>query len=85
MSHALVRNTWLNPRPYLLYLKPTARCDLRCQICQRWQEPAHASEEISTDELRAAHKEMQPRVVAFGMKLSQSRPSLLAMAGMIVW
>ena len=53
MSRALVRNTWLRPRPYLLYLKPTARCDLRCKICQRWQEPARTSEELSTAELRA--------------------------------
>ncbi len=32
------RNAWLNERPFLLYYKPTARCDLRCRICNRWQE-----------------------------------------------
>jgi MoaA/NifB/PqqE/SkfB family radical SAM enzyme len=53
MGGALLRNTWLSPRPSLLYLKPTARCDLRCRICKRWQEPSTAAEEMSTREVEA--------------------------------
>lgn len=49
----LLRNTWLSPRPSLLYLKPTARCDLRCRICKRWQEPSRIDDEIGLDEIGA--------------------------------
>jgi MoaA/NifB/PqqE/SkfB family radical SAM enzyme len=30
------RDLWLRRRPFLLYYTPTARCDLRCGICNRW-------------------------------------------------
>jgi len=32
------RELWLHRRPFLLYLKPTPRCDCRCLTCNRWEE-----------------------------------------------
>jgi len=49
----LFRNTWISPRPSLLFLKPTARCDLRCRICKRWQVPSRIDEEIGLEEIRS--------------------------------
>lgn len=46
-------NTWISPRPSLLFLKPTARCDLRCRICRRWQDPSRLDEELGLDEIRS--------------------------------
>ena len=52
MSLALARSALLAPRPFLLYLKPTARCDLRCAICNRWKESSSTEEELSLDEIK---------------------------------
>jgi MoaA/NifB/PqqE/SkfB family radical SAM enzyme len=52
MGSSLIRSTWIAPRPYLLYFKPTDRCDCRCRTCDRWQRPSRAEEELSTDEVR---------------------------------
>lgn len=43
---------WLRRRPFLLYLKPTPRCDLRCVTCNRWQERPDRGEELSLDAIR---------------------------------
>jgi MoaA/NifB/PqqE/SkfB family radical SAM enzyme len=34
-------------RPFLLYLKPTPRCDLRCATCNRWQDRPDRREEMT--------------------------------------
>jgi MoaA/NifB/PqqE/SkfB family radical SAM enzyme len=52
MGSSLIRNTWIAPRPYLLYFKPTDRCDCRCRTCDRWQRPSQQNNELSTDEVR---------------------------------
>jgi len=44
---------WLKGRPFLLYLKPTPRCDCRCLSCNRWQEREGWGEELSLQEIRA--------------------------------
>jgi len=36
----------------LLYFKPTARCDLRCEICNRWKDHGSSDEELSLDQIR---------------------------------
>ena len=43
---AIARSAWLRDRPFLLYYKPTARCDARCAICDRWRHARPASEEL---------------------------------------
>ncbi|MFO8073370.1 MAG: radical SAM protein [Polyangia bacterium] len=50
---ALVRNTWVTQRPYLVYYKPTARCDLRCKICSRWKDDSPSEEELSLDQIES--------------------------------
>lgn len=50
---ALVRNTWVTRRPYLVYYKPTARCDLRCEICSRWKDDSPSEEELSLDRIES--------------------------------
>jgi len=45
---------WLRRRPFLLYLKPTSRCDCRCAVCDRWKEQGRRDEELSTEELGGA-------------------------------
>lgn len=45
------RELWLRRRPFLLYLKPTPRCDCRCLTCNRWQE-RDTEPELSTGEIR---------------------------------
>jgi MoaA/NifB/PqqE/SkfB family radical SAM enzyme len=52
MSLALARSALLKPRPFLFYFKPTARCDLRCAICNRWQESSSSEDELSLDEIK---------------------------------
>jgi MoaA/NifB/PqqE/SkfB family radical SAM enzyme len=42
----IARSAWLRDRPFLLYYKPTARCDARCAICDRWRNARPASEEL---------------------------------------
>lgn len=48
----IARGAWLTRRPFLLYLKPTARCDCRCSICDRWQRPSRPSDELSLGEIK---------------------------------
>ncbi|MBD3326598.1 radical SAM protein [candidate division KSB3 bacterium] len=50
---ALIRNTWITKRPYLVYFKPTARCDLRCKICNRWKEKSSSAEELGLSEIES--------------------------------
>jgi MoaA/NifB/PqqE/SkfB family radical SAM enzyme len=52
MSLALARSALLAPRPFLFYLKPTARCDLRCAICNRWKESSSSEDELSLEEIK---------------------------------
>jgi MoaA/NifB/PqqE/SkfB family radical SAM enzyme len=48
----LARNALITRRPFLLYLKPTARCNLRCDCCSRWQSDDGPTEEITLDDIR---------------------------------
>jgi MoaA/NifB/PqqE/SkfB family radical SAM enzyme len=45
------RGAFVDGRPFLLYLKPTARCDLRCEICNRWKQPSRPADEIPLAEI----------------------------------
>jgi MoaA/NifB/PqqE/SkfB family radical SAM enzyme len=45
------RDLWIRQRPFLLYFTPTARCDLRCAICNRWGM-GDKSEELSLQAIR---------------------------------
>jgi len=47
----LAKSALITGKPFLLYLKPTARCNLRCNCCSRWQDEASAADEISLDEI----------------------------------
>ncbi len=49
----LAHSALISRRPFLLYLKPTARCNLRCHCCNRWQSDDGPSEEIGLHEIRA--------------------------------
>lgn len=53
LSGEIFRNVWIKRYPFLLYFKPTARCNLRCKSCNRWQDEAVVSEELSLEEIRA--------------------------------
>ncbi len=46
LSLAVARQAWIRRQPFLLYLKPTARCDCRCEVCDRWQRPSRPEEEM---------------------------------------
>lgn len=37
LGTAIGEQVFLRRRPFLLYFKPTPRCDLRCVTCNRWQ------------------------------------------------
>ena len=52
MGFAIAQSVWISPRPFSLYLKPTARCDLRCAICNRWQSSQSRTDELSLDEIK---------------------------------
>lgn len=45
-------SAWVHPRPFLLYLKPTARCDLRCEICNRWKTPARSEDDLPLEQIQ---------------------------------
>ena len=47
LSLEIADAAWLRRRPFLLYYKPTARCDCRCQICDRWERQNPSHEELS--------------------------------------
>lgn len=49
----IARSAWLRDRPFLLYYKPTARCDARCAICDRWRNARPASEELPLETVTA--------------------------------
>jgi MoaA/NifB/PqqE/SkfB family radical SAM enzyme len=51
LSVEVARDAWLTHRPFLLYFKPTARCDCRCQICDRWQRPSRTRDELPLAEI----------------------------------
>lgn len=52
LSVALAKSALVRPRPFLFYLKPTARCDLRCVICDRWKQTSTKDEELSLAEIK---------------------------------
>ncbi|MFC1592152.1 radical SAM protein [Thermodesulfobacteriota bacterium] len=52
LSLDIIKTTGLQGHPFLLYLKPTARCNLRCKSCNRWQDESSISEEMPLDEIR---------------------------------
>ena len=48
----IFKSAWVTPRPFLLYFKPTAFCDLRCKICDRWKTSYdRQAEEMGLDEI----------------------------------
>ncbi len=47
----LARNALITGRPFLLYLKPTARCNLRCDCCNRWQNEDGPAEELTLESI----------------------------------
>ncbi len=50
LSYQIAKNTFITQTPFLLYLKPTARCNLRCKSCNRWQEESSVKDELSLSE-----------------------------------
>lgn len=80
------RSLWLEQRPFLLYLKPTPRCDCRCLTCNRWQDRPGQGDELSHDELRAVltrfHRAGAQVVTMWGGEptLRRDLPELLAFA-----
>jgi MoaA/NifB/PqqE/SkfB family radical SAM enzyme len=44
---------WVRHRPFLLYYKPTARCDARCATCRRWSTPRPPREELPLETVKA--------------------------------
>jgi len=59
LSGEIFRNIWLKKYPFLLYFKPTARCNLRCKSCNRWQDEASVSEELSLKEISDIFKKFR--------------------------
>jgi len=53
MSYRIGRNAFLSPKPFLLYFKPTARCDLRCNICNRWKDNSTSEQELSLEQIQS--------------------------------
>lgn len=51
LTRQVGRGAWVEPRPFLLYLKPTARCDLRCRICNRWEQDSSSRDEMGLGEI----------------------------------
>jgi MoaA/NifB/PqqE/SkfB family radical SAM enzyme len=51
LSCRIAHAAWVARRPFLLYYKPTARCDCRCRICDRWERPGNRAEELSLPEV----------------------------------
>jgi MoaA/NifB/PqqE/SkfB family radical SAM enzyme len=39
------------PRPFVLYHKPTSRCDCRCIFCNSWQHQARESDILATSDI----------------------------------
>ncbi len=52
LSLDISRSAWVKRRPFLVYFKPTQRCDLRCRICSRWKEKPKPGEELCLDEIQ---------------------------------
>ena len=52
LSCRIADGAWVRRRPFLLYYKPTARCDCRCSICDRWRRQTRADEELPLDTVR---------------------------------
>lgn len=51
VATSIFRSAWINSQPFLLYFKPTAFCDLRCKICDRWKTDYPKSEEMQLPEI----------------------------------
>ena len=52
LSLEIGRSAWVRRRPFLVYFKPTPRCDLRCEICSRWKEKPKPGEELPLEEIK---------------------------------
>jgi len=52
LGYTIGKSAFLGSRPFLLYFKPTARCDLRCEICNRWKDHSSSEEELSLEQIR---------------------------------
>jgi MoaA/NifB/PqqE/SkfB family radical SAM enzyme len=52
LSCRIADGAWVHRRPFLLYYKPTARCDCRCSICDRWRRQARQEEELPLETVR---------------------------------
>ena len=52
LSVKVAQNVYFKHFPFLLYLKPTARCDCRCKTCNRWQNSNLSKEEIDINAVK---------------------------------
>ena len=52
LSYDIATNAFIKSHPFLLYFKPTARCNLRCKSCNRWMENTSIKEELPIEEIR---------------------------------
>jgi MoaA/NifB/PqqE/SkfB family radical SAM enzyme len=52
LSLEIGRGAWVRRRPFLVYFKPTPRCDLRCEICNRWKQKPEPGEELALEQIR---------------------------------
>lgn len=52
LGFTIGKSAFIDRRPFLLYFKPTAGCDLRCEICNRWaNHDSSRDEELSLDQI----------------------------------
>jgi MoaA/NifB/PqqE/SkfB family radical SAM enzyme len=51
LSSHVAKNVLLKQSPFLFYLKPTARCNLRCKSCNRWQDESSIKDELPLSEI----------------------------------
>ncbi|MFH1435674.1 MAG: radical SAM protein [Pseudomonadota bacterium] len=52
LSLEIGRSAWIRRRPFLVYFKPTPRCDLRCEICSRWKQKPDPGRELPLDKIK---------------------------------
>ena len=50
-GYDILRNS-IRAYPFILYLKPTSRCNTKCKSCQRWKTPNKIEDDMSLDEIK---------------------------------
>lgn len=52
LGYIIGKSAFVDRHPFLLYFKPTAACDLRCEICNRWADHDRSrDEELPLDQI----------------------------------